>query len=79
MGKNIENTSETDGAYLAIEAIKEFKEHIGIDLTQKISQFGLKKDDLAEAAEVAIRFEDINTVPRKASFENLMEILEKAY
>ena len=62
-----------------MEAIKEFKESLGIELHQRIRQLGLKKDDLAEAAEVAIRFEDINSVPRKASFEHLMAILEKAY
>lgn len=79
MGKNIGDLSETDAAYKAVEGINEFKKGIGIDLTHKISDLGLEKDDLAEAAEVAIRFEDINSIPRKASFENLMEILEKAY
>lgn len=79
MGKNIENVPETEAALLAIEAVREFKENIGIGLIQKLSQLDLQKDDLAEAAEVAIHFEDINSVPRKASFENLMEILENAY
>ncbi len=79
MGKNIDDLPETDAAQKAIEGINEFKEGIGIDLTHKISELGLEKDDLAEAAEVAIRFEDINSIPRKASFENLMEILKKAY
>jgi len=79
MGKNIEGLAETDAAYLSIEAITEFKSNLGINLYQKISEIGLEKDDLAEAAEVAIRFEDINSIPRRASFENLMEILEKAY
>jgi len=79
MGKNIEAIQDTEGAALAIEAVKEFKEKLGIGLIDKISQLGLAKDDLAEVAEAAIRFEDINSVPRKASFENLMEILEEAY
>jgi len=79
MGKETRDLPETDAAFLAIKAIKEFKEGIGIDIYSKISQLGLEKDDLAEAAEVAIRFEDINSIPRKASFENLMSILEKAY
>jgi len=79
MGKETKDLPETDGAFLAIEAIKEFRDRIGIDFYSKISQLGLEKDDLAEAAEVAIRFEDINSIPRKASFENLMSILEKAY
>ncbi len=79
MGKDTSTKPETEAAFLAIEAIKEFKEGIGIELHQRIRQLGLKKDDLAEAAEVAIRFEDINSVPRKASFEHLMAILEKAF
>ncbi len=79
MGKSTRDVSETDAAFLAIEAVKEFKENINIELHQKIRELGLEKDDLAEAAEVAIRFEDINSIPRRASFENFMEILEKAY
>ena len=79
MGKDTSTRPETEAAFMAIEAIKEFKEGIGIELHQRIRQLGLKKDDLAEAAEVAIRFEDINSVPRKASFEHLMAILEKAF
>jgi alcohol dehydrogenase len=79
MGKDTNNLAHTNAAQLAIEAIKGFKESIGIELYQGLGQLGLEKDDLAEAAEVAIRFEDINCIPRKASFENLMEILEKAY
>jgi alcohol dehydrogenase class IV len=59
--------------------VSKFREQLGVHLPVKISQLGLQKDDLAEAAEVAIRFEDIHSVPRKASFQNLMEILEKAY
>ena len=79
MGKNIDDIPETEAAQKAVEGINELKEGIGIDLTHKISELGLEKDDLAEAAEVALRFEDINSIPRKASFENLMEILKKAY
>ena len=59
--------------------IKEFYEALGIELHQRLRQLGLLKDDLAEAAEVVVRFEDINSVPRKASFEHLIAILEKAY
>jgi alcohol dehydrogenase class IV len=79
MGKDTSKKPETEAAFLAIEAIKEFHEALGIELHQRLRQLGLSKDDLAEAAEVAVRFEDINSVPRKASFEHLMAILEKAY
>jgi len=79
MGKDTSGVPETDAALLAIEAVNEFKENLGVELAQNIRGLGLEKDDLAEAAEVAIRFEDINSIPRKASFENLMEILEKVY
>jgi alcohol dehydrogenase len=79
MGKDMENLPETKGASIAVKAIREFKENLGIEIVQRIGQLGLAKDDLAEVAEAAIRFEDINSVPRKASFENLMEILERAY
>ena len=79
MGHNIEGVAETEAAGKAVEAVRKFREQLGVHLPVKISQLGLQKDDLAEAAEVAIRFEDIHSVPRKASFQNLMEILEKAY
>jgi alcohol dehydrogenase class IV len=79
MGKNTEGVPETEAAMQAIEAVKEFKSRLGIDLFSRLRELGLEKDDLAEAAEVAIRFEDINSIPRRASFENLMDILEKAY
>jgi alcohol dehydrogenase len=79
MGKNTEGVPETEAAMQAIEAVKDFKSRLGIDLFSRLRELGLEKDDLAEAAEVAIRFEDINSIPRRASFENLMDILEKAY
>ena len=79
MGKKVAGLPETKAAMLAIKGFMEFRENLGVDLKKKIRQLGLEKDDLAEAAEVAIRFEDINSIPRKASFENLMEILTKAY
>jgi len=79
MGKDVTGIPDTEGAALSIEAVNDFRQQIGLELTDRISQLGLKKDDLAVAAESAIRFEDINSVPRKAAFENLMEILEKAY
>lgn len=79
MGKDIKGLEEPEAAALVIEGINEFKNSLGVELEIKFSNLGLQKDDLAEAAEVAVRFEDINSVPRKASFENLMEILEKAF
>lgn len=79
MGKKTSDLPVTDAASQAVTAVREFKEMLGIDLHARLSELGLEKDDLAEAAEVAIRFEDINSVPRKAGFENLMEVLESAY
>ncbi|MBN2322949.1 MAG: iron-containing alcohol dehydrogenase [Spirochaetes bacterium] len=79
MGMNTEGIAETEAGAKAVKAVGEFKGRLGIDLVSRIGDLGLKKDDLAEAAEVAIRFEDINSIPRRASFENLMEMLEKAY
>ncbi|MFW6138954.1 MAG: iron-containing alcohol dehydrogenase [Spirochaetota bacterium] len=79
MGRDVKEVPETDAAFMAVDAVKQFKQNLGIELSQSLGQLGLQKDDLAEAAEVAVHFEDINTIPRKASFENLMEVLEKAY
>ena len=79
MGKDIANIEVTEAALSAIEAIKEFKDSLGINLKSRFKDLGLQKDDLTEAAEAAVRFEDINSIPRRASFENLMEILEKAF
>jgi alcohol dehydrogenase class IV len=79
MGKKIGGLPATEAAARAIEGFTEFRESLGVGLKKKIGQLGLEKDDLAEAAEVGIHFEDINSIPRKASFENLMEILIKAY
>jgi len=79
MGMNTEGVAETEAGAQAVKALGEFKSRLGLDLVNRIGELGLQKDDLAEAAEVAIRFEDINSIPRRASFENLMEMLEKAY
>jgi len=79
MGKDITGMEDTDAALKAIEGIKELKKSLGINLKKNLKELKLQKDDLAETAEAAIRFEDINSIPRRASFENLMEILEKAY
>ena len=70
---------ETEAAASAVQLVRVFKSSLKLDLAMKMGELGLEKDDLAEAAEVAIRFEDINSIPRRASFENLMEILEKVY
>jgi alcohol dehydrogenase len=79
MGRDTSSVPEADAAGLAVEAVEDFRKSLGIQLAGSIQELGLAKDDLAEAAEVAIRFEDINSIPRKASFENLMEMLEKVY
>ncbi len=79
MGRDTSQVPEAEAAGLAIEAVEEFRENLGVQLVKRIKDLGLEKDDLAEAAEVAIRFEDINSMPRKASFENLMDMLQKVY
>jgi alcohol dehydrogenase class IV len=83
MGKDVRGREETEAAYFAIEGMNELKQNLQsettVDLASTFMEIGIEKDDLAEAAEVAIRFEDVNSVPRKASFENLMEILIKAF
>jgi len=79
MGRDVSGVAEADAALSAVEELREFRSGLVIDLAMRIGELGLEKDDLAEAAEVAIRFEDINSIPRRASFENLMDILEKAY
>jgi alcohol dehydrogenase class IV len=79
MGKKTENAPEAYAAAMCIDALKKFRESLGVPLPVRLSQLGLQKDDLAEAAEVALRFEDVNSVPRKASFQGLMEIMEKAF
>jgi alcohol dehydrogenase class IV len=79
MGKDTAGMPETEAAASAVQLVRDFKSGLKLDLAMRMGELGLEKDDLAEAAEVAIRFEDINSIPRRASFENLMEILEKAY
>ncbi len=79
MGRDTSKLPEAEAAGLAIEAVDDFRKRLGVQLVTRIKELGLEKDDLAEAAEVAIRFEDINSMPRKTSFENLMEMLEKVY
>jgi alcohol dehydrogenase len=83
MGKDVRGHEDSEAAYFAIEAVTEFKRNLQhaaeVDLAGSFGDIGIEKEDLAEAAEVAIRFEDVNRIPRKASFENLMDILIKAY
>jgi alcohol dehydrogenase len=78
MGRDIEGMEPTDAAALAVQSVHEFMERLPFEMIS-FRDLGLGKDDLAAAAETAIRFEDVNSVPRKASFENLMQILENVY
>ncbi|MFW6180373.1 MAG: iron-containing alcohol dehydrogenase [Spirochaetota bacterium] len=79
MGKDTAGLGETDAAALAIQGVAELLDGFRDRLPSSFRELGIEKDDLTEAAEVAIRFEDVNSIPRKAAFENLMEILLKAY
>lgn len=79
MGKDVSGLGDTEAAALAIQGVRELMSGFREKLPASFRDLGIEKDDLTEAAEVAIRFEDVNSIPRKAAFENLMELLEKAY
>ena len=75
--KHIKKMSDDECVAAAIDAVRELS--LSIDIPQKLSEIGVKKEDL-EALSVAA-FNDVCTGgnPRPTSPEEILEIYKKAY
>lgn len=77
MGVNIAGLSDEDAAKAAVKAVKDLA--LSIKIPQKLSEIGVKKEDLADLALSA--FKDVCTPgnPRNASVEDILEIYKTAF
>lgn len=76
MGMDVENCTDKDGAYMAIDAIVELAEDIGIP--SGIKELGAKEKDIPKLAENALKDACGLTNPRQATFEEICEIFKAA-
>lgn len=78
MGEKVDGLSVRDAAMLAVEAVKRLKDDIG--LTDRLSDYGITRDDLPGIAEDAIKNQSANVVrnPRVCSVEDICQVCLKA-
>lgn len=76
MDLEIKDLSNRDAALKAIEAVRQLTRDIG--LPQKLSEVGVKKEDITELVELSIGDGTMYTNPKFPSEEEVQEFLEKA-
>ncbi len=76
MGVDIKNISEDEAEKRAVEKVRELTKSVG--LPQKLSEVGVKEDDLPSIASDTISDGSIYNNPREATEEDVLEILKKA-
>jgi alcohol dehydrogenase len=77
-GVDVRELSQTEAAQAAVEQVYQLVEKIG--LPTKLSQIGIKEEDLHEVAEKALPIERlIRNNPRVPTVDSLLQLLKKAY
>jgi alcohol dehydrogenase len=76
LGENVENCSMAEGAARATSAVRRLAGDVGIP--KGLSCYGLAEDRVAEVVEEAMKSGNVAVNPRKASREELAEILRRA-
>lgn len=77
MGENTEGLSTRDAAELAIKAMKQLSEDVGIP--HSIKEIGAKPEDFELMAENALRDGNAFSNPRKGTKEDIIKIFQAAY
>lgn len=77
MGCNVQGMNDDEAAVAAVKAVKELSLKIGIP--QKLSEIGVKEEDLEQLAQSA--YADVCTPgnPRDITVEDLLTLYRKAY
>ena len=77
MGKNINGLSTIEASHLAIDAMRELAEDVGIP--KGLSKMGVKEEDFKLMAINALKDGNAFSNPRKGSVEDIVELFKKAY
>ncbi|RDF80024.1 1,3-propanediol dehydrogenase [Lacticaseibacillus paracasei] len=77
MGENTEGLSTRDAAELAIKAMKQLSEDVGIP--HSIKEIGAKPEDFELMAENALKDGNAYSNPRKGTKEDIIKIFQAAY
>lgn len=77
MGENIEGLSTMEAAQLAIHALRDISEDVGIPGT--LEEMGVKEEDFELMAENALKDGNAFSNPRKGTKEDIIELFKKAY
>lgn len=77
MGENTEGLSTMEAAQLAIHALRDISEDVGIPGT--LEEMGVKEEDFELMAENALKDGNAFSNPRKGTKEDIIELFKKAY
>ena len=77
MGKNIDGLSTMEAAHLAIDAMRELAEDVGIP--QGLSKMGVKEEDFDLMATNALKDGNAFSNPRKGNKEDIIALFRKAF
>jgi len=77
MGENVDGLSTRDAAELAIKAMRQMSDDVGIP--RSIKAIGAKPEDFELMAENALKDGNAFSNPRKATKEQIVELFQKAY
>ena len=77
MGKNIDGLSTMEAAHLAIDAMRELAEDVGIP--QGLSKMGVKEEDFDLMATNALKDGNAFSNPRKGNKEDIINLFRKAF
>lgn len=74
MGENVEGLSLLEAASKAVDAVKKLSKDIGIP---RLSELGVKEEDLPKLAEEAMKGGDRSVNPRNTTLEDFIELYRK--
>ncbi len=77
MNEDVSKITIIEAAIKAIEAVR--KLHLELDLSHRLSDFGIQKDVLGEIVNFALKFPLINNTPRELDRNEIESILLAAY
>jgi alcohol dehydrogenase len=76
MGEDIGGLSEVDASVLAVEAVQNLSEDVGIPAT--LSDAGVKTEGIQVMAEDAMKSGNIQANPRKTTIKDIIALYEEA-
>ena len=75
-GENVDNMTQTEAAYKAVDAVKKLMKDIGV--VEGLEDYGVKEENLRGMAEEGYTSGNVQVNPRKSTVEDLVNISRKA-